>query len=233
MSIIFQRAADSLSQISQSLLCTVYCHRVLTLSSFNWNGGRGDYPTYSGAQRFLMWLNTGRELRRIHRCVFSGNNWSSSRTQRRLITNSTANTCERKILCFLIIHRAETTAPSPRRGKWKKKKKKHVVGILGFSLGGIEPCIQPTAPYEVFFTRLDQKTRMPSNAGCYITHSLILHTLLSISPLICTHLSPGTSQPLSAKPSRHTNKTNEQWKEGCCTTTERKWMEMRVMCGGL
>lgn len=123
MSIIFQRAADSLSQISQSLLCTVYCHRVLTLSSFNWNGERGDYPTYSGAQRFLMWLNTGRELRRIHRCVFSGNNWSSSRTQRRLITNSTANTCERKILCFLIIHRAETTAPSPRRGKWKKKKK--------------------------------------------------------------------------------------------------------------
>lgn len=58
-SIILWWAADSLSQISQSLHCTVYCHRVLTLSTFNWNGERGDYPIYSGAQRFLMCLNTG------------------------------------------------------------------------------------------------------------------------------------------------------------------------------
>lgn len=59
VSIIFLWAADSLSQISQSLLCTVYCHRVLTLSCFNWNGERGDYPIYSGAQHFPKCLNTG------------------------------------------------------------------------------------------------------------------------------------------------------------------------------
>lgn len=50
VSIIFQWAPDSLSQISQSLFNTAYC--------LNWNGERVDYPIHSSAQHFLMWLTT-------------------------------------------------------------------------------------------------------------------------------------------------------------------------------
>lgn len=118
-SIIFQRAADSLSQISQSLLCTVYCHRVLTLSNFNWNGEREDYPTYSAAQRFLMCLNTRRRARPIHSEPTKFlRNQERKKLRRSLITAGTEETVSDVSIFFSSsVHRAEST-PQSREG-WK------------------------------------------------------------------------------------------------------------------
>ncbi len=119
------------------------------------------------------------------------------------------------------IHRAEAAGSSPRRGM--KMKKKQVVRILCFSLGGIEPCIQSTALCEVFFTRLDQKTRMSSNAGCYITQFDSSHSLIHFS----AYLYPFKSRDLTTSPPSQAGtqtRLMKNGKEGCCTTTrENKW----------
>lgn len=118
---------------------------------------------------------------------------------------------------FVNIHRAETTG-----SKWKKKKKKkQVVGILCFSLGGIEPCIQSTALCEVFFTRLDQKTRMSSNAGCYITQLDSSHSLIHFSAYLYPFKSRDLTTPPPSQAGTQTRLMKNR-KEGCCTTTERK-----------
>lgn len=181
-SIILWWAADSLSQISQSLHCTVYCHRVLTLSTFNWNGERGDYPIYSGAQRFLMCLNTG-------------SNWGQYMGVSQGIIGVYRDHSERIIKkkyngknCGSYFHEYSQSrnvcTKSKERDENEKKKK---AGCGASAWGGTEPCIQSAALCEVLFTQLHPKS---SNAGCYITQLDPPH----ISLLICTHLSQGTSQ---------------------------------------
>lgn len=70
------------------------------------------------------------------------------------------------------------------------------MGTLCSSMGETDLCISSTALCEVFFTRLDQKTRMSSNAGCYITQLDSSHSLIHSS----AYLYPFKSKDLATPP---------------------------------
>lgn len=95
-----------------------------------------------------------------------------------LITNKMAKTVV--LLSYFSDYspsRNDCAEPKERNERGKKQ----FAVILCSKLGGIQPCIQSTALCEVFFTRLDQKTRMSSNAGCYITQLDSPHSLIHFS----------------------------------------------------
>lgn len=109
----------------------------------------------------------------------------------KLITNIIAKTVG--LLSYLSEYSQRKKRCTKPRGREMKMKKKHIVGILCFC-GQTEPCIQATALCEVFFTQLDQKTRMSSSAGCYITQLDFSHSLIHFS----AYLYPFKSRDLTA-----------------------------------
>lgn len=105
-------------------------------------------------------------------------------------------------------------------------KKRQVEETLCFSLGGIEPCIQSTSLCEVFFTRLDQKTRMSSRAGCYITQLDSSHSLIHFSAYLYPFKSRDLTTPPPSQADTHTRVENNSRKDAAWLLRENEWRSM-------
>ena len=125
----------------------------------------------------------------------------------------------------------------------RKREKSRLWGFCAPAWEGLSPAFSPQPCVKCF--SLGSIKRQ----GCLpmpdvTSHSLILHTLLSISLLICTHLSPGTSQPLrQSRAGTQTRLMNNSWKDAARLQRENKWRCMSCVhvcvcvcvcvCGGL
>lgn len=122
------------------------------------------------------------------------------------------------------IHRAKL-----KRRKAKEGGKKQVWGISCCSPGGIEPCIQSTGLCEVFFTQLDQKTRMSSNAGCYITQLDSSHSLIHFSAYLYPFNSRDLTTPPPSQVGTQTRQMNNLRTEAAQLLRENKWRCMQCV----
>ncbi len=128
------------------------------------------------------------------------------------------------IFFFWIFTEQKWPLKAPRKGC--KFEKKQVGWILGLSLGGIEPCIQFTSLCEVFFTRLDQKTRMSSRAGCYITQLDSSHSLIHFSAYLYPFKSRDLTTPPPSRAGTHTRLVNNGRKDAARLLRENEWRSM-------
>lgn len=131
--------------------------------------------------------------------------------------------CGRDVLFFWIF-----TVPSIRRGRKKEEKKNRLLGVWALSRGGIASCIQSTALCEVFFTQLNQKTRMSSNAGCYITQLDSSHSLIHFSAYLYPFKSRDLTTLLPSQTGTQTRLMNNRSKDAARLLRKKKWR--RVLC---
>lgn len=156
------------------------------------------------------------QRRSIHICVFRGTSERWKLYQAKSLKSRSSS------FDFWIFTEQSSRGEKQRGGK-------QVWGISCCSPGGIEPCIQSTGLCEVFFTRLDQKTRMSSNAGCYITQLDSSHSLIHFSAYLYPFNSRDLTTPPPSQVGTQTRQTNNLRTEAAQLLRENKWRCMQCV----
>lgn len=118
---------------------------------------------------------------------------------------------------------------SPYQAKGEKNNR--LQGVWALSRAGTASCIQSTALCEVFFIRLDQKTRMSSNAGCYITQLDSSQSLIHFSAYLYAFRSRNLTTLVQRQAGTQTRLMNNRRKDAAQPLRKKEWRRMLCVEG--
>lgn len=138
------------------------------------------------------------------------------------ISNKYNGTDCRPAILFFWIFTEQKLLHQAQGGGWKWKER--VVGILcSLAWEGLSPAFSPQPCVKCFSTRPDQKKRMSSNAGCYITQLDFSHSLIHFSAYLYPFKSRDLTTPPPSQAGTQTRQMNNRRKDAARLLRENKW----------